>query len=283
MAVETSIGAFLRNRRGRLSPVEVGLPQGLTSRRVPGLRREEVAQLAGVSVDYYVRLEQGRSRHVSNEVLDAVAAALRLTDVEREHLVNLARPPAGTTAAADPPPVLLRLLDQMRDVPAVVLGRGLRLLAWNAAADAVFGLGQLAVHDYNSAKHVFLDAAARDLYLNWREVAADIVAQLRLESGRYPRDQALTSLVGELSVHSPEFRRMWADVEVRPKSSGQTVLLHPEVGRLDLHYQTLTVPVGSEMSLMAYAFDESSPTAERYEVLRSWLAGRPERTEAQSG
>jgi len=263
--VDTGIGEFLRSRRARISPTDVGLPAGAGHRRVPGLRREELAQLAGVSVDYYVRLEQGRDAHVSDAVLDAVARVLGLTAVEREHLGNLARPqpdrgrPRRQAVSAG----MRRLLDAMHNVPALVLGRRMDILAWNAAADAVFDLTALRPAARNSARLVFLGPDARARYLNWDVVAAEVVAHLRLEAGRYPDDPLLASLIGDLSINSDAFRRLWARNDVKRKTSGATRVAHPLVDELDFAYEMLTLSAQADQFLAAYTFVAGSPTEER--------------------
>lgn len=278
--MENAIGEFLRARRARISPEAAGIPGGAGLRRVPGLRREEVAQLAGVSVDYYVRLERGRSPHVSDSVLHAVAAVLALDDVEREHLANLARARARGASAAAPgrprparpprlPLHLRRLVDAMPGVPAVVLGRGMDVLGWNEVASAVFDLGRTAAVGGNAARYLFLVPESRALYRNWDAVADEVVAQLRLDVGRHPADPALASLVGELSAADSEFRRRWTSHDVRRKSRGVTVVAHPLVGELVLDYQALSPPTDPDLVLTAYTCVPGSPTDERLRLLTS--------------
>ncbi len=241
---------------------------------MPGLRREELAQLAGVSVDYYVRLEQGRGAHVSDAVLDAVARVLGLTEIEREHVGNLARPkldhprPRRQSVSAG----MRRLLDAMRGVPALVLGRRMDILAWNRTADAVFNLTAMRPAGRNGATLVFLGPDARALYLNWDVVAVEVVAHLRLEAGRYPDDPLLASLIGDLSINSDAFRRLWARNDVKQKTSGVTRVSHPLVGELDFAYEILRLSAQADQSLTAYTFVEGSPTDERMKRLLSWTA-----------
>jgi len=261
-----ALGDFLRSRRAVISPGEVGLPT-LGRRRVPGLRREEVAQLAGVSPDYYIRLEQGRSRNVSDAVLDAVARVLRLGTTEREHLFNLARP---ASKAAAPPRQRIRpgvrlLLDGMERIPAFVLGRRMDVLAWNALGDAVNGFSSWPVP--NAARHAFLTAAARDLYIEWDAVAAETVAHLHLDAGRYPGDPLLTAMVGELCAGSPAFARRWAAQQVKEKTHGRKLLRHPQAGELRLTYETLALPGDPDQMLVTYAAPVGSPTHERLLIL----------------
>ena len=278
--MEATIGEFLRTRRERIQPGEVGLPSGVTRRRVPGLRREEVALLAGVSPDYYVRLEQGRTAHVSDQILHAVAQALGLSDVETEHLRNLARPardaaPPRTATAPDEP--LVRLLHAITDVPALLMDDRLDILAANPAAEAVFDVSGMP-RPRNAARRLFLHPEARSLYANWDAVAAETVAQLRLATGRRPHDPRLAALIGELSIRSDPFRHLWATGDVREKRLGTAQLLHPVAGALEFDYQVLTVPARPDRSVITYLPRPATPTAEALAVLLSWVAeqaGRP--------
>ncbi|AJC55136.1 helix-turn-helix transcriptional regulator [Streptomyces sp. 769] len=279
-SIGRELGDFLRSRRARIRPEEVGLP-GHGRRRVPGLRREEVAQLAGVSVDYYIRLEQGRGPSVSDAVLDAVGRVLRLDDTEQEYLRTLARParrrPATARRAPRPAPQQVRpglrlLLDLVDRAPAFVLGRRMDVLAWNALADAVGGFSRLAPKDRNMPRQVFLDPRAREVYPDWPAVAAETVAHLRLGAGNHPHDEQLATLVGELSLGSEDFRRLWADHLVKEKSYGTKRMLHPVVGELFLPYETLTVPGEPDQMLVVYTPEPGSQTEERLRLLASWAA-----------
>ncbi|MEU6843750.1 helix-turn-helix transcriptional regulator [Streptomyces sp. NPDC046716] len=265
------IGDFLRSRRARIRPGEVGLPE-YGRRRVPGLRREEVAQLAGVSVDYYIRLEQGRGQSVSDAVLDAVARVLRLDGTERAYLRSVARPaPARPRETGQRVrPGLRLLLDTIDRAPAFVLGRRMDVLAWNALGDALLGFSAMAPEDRNMPRQVFLEPAARELYPQWAAVAAETVAHLRLDAGLHPGDPQLARLVGELSLASADFRRLWADHQVKRKTAGAKRMLHPVVGELDMPYETLTVAGEPDQSLVVYTPEPGSVTADR---LRT-LAGR---------
>ncbi|MEU6590576.1 helix-turn-helix transcriptional regulator [Streptomyces sp. NPDC046881] len=269
---EAEVGDFLRSRRARIRPEEVGLPAH-GRRRVPGLRREEVAQLAGVSVDYYIRLEQGRGASVSDAVLDSVARVLRLDETEQAYLRTVARPrrqrrqPAGTSRVR---PGVQLLLDAMEHSPAFVLGRRMDVLAWNALGDAVYGFSRLAPGERNVARQVFLDPAGRELYPEWSAVAAQTVAHLRVSAGRYAADPELCALVGELSVRSEDFRRLWADHEVRECAYGVKKVRHPVAGLLTLPYETMTTPTDPEQTIVAYTPEPGSETAERLALLGSW-------------
>ncbi|MFJ9840899.1 helix-turn-helix transcriptional regulator [Kitasatospora sp. NPDC101155] len=283
--MENTLGDFLRSRRARIQPEDVGLPSH-GRRRVQGLRREEVAQLAGVSVDYYVRLEQGRGGSASDAVLDAVARVLRLDGTEAAHLRSLTRPPKASAArvrgAQKVRPGTRLLLGLMAGVPAFVLGRRMDVLAWNALGDAVSGFSarpDVRPHSEanpnaapNQARHVFLDPAARDHYRQWDAVASETVAFLRRDAGLHPEDPALTALVGELSLRSEEFRRLWADHLVRDKSSGSKQLRHPLVGELDFGYETLDVNGSPDQVLVVYTAQPDSPTAQKLALLASWTA-----------
>ncbi|MEV6397577.1 helix-turn-helix transcriptional regulator [Streptomyces sp. NPDC051907] len=273
--MDGDLGDFLRSRRARIQPDDVGLPSH-GRRRVPGLRREEVAQLAGVSVDYYIRLEQGRGTSVSDSVLDAVARVLRLDETEREHLHDVARPKRRTPAPERQQvrPGLQLLLDTVENAPAYIFGRRLDVLAWNALGDALVGYTQMAPKERNVLRQVFLDPAAADLYPEWSAVAAETVAFLRLDAGRHPDDGRLASLVGELSMKSEHFRRLWADHQVRDKTYGVKRVAHPLVGELTLPYETLSPPGDPDQLLVVYTPQPGSETAERLSLLASWSAAR---------
>ena len=271
------LSEFLRTRRARLKPEDVGLPDFGRHRRVPGLRREELSQLAGVSVAYYTRLEQGNGRNVSAEVLDSIARALRLTDAEHAHLTHLAKPkqhkkkPVARTQQVRTS--LLQLLDTMDSVPAYIGGRYSDILAWNRMAAAVFGdWGELAPQERNWARLVFLNPAYRDLFVAWEEKASDMVALLRMQAGCYPDDPRLSALVGELSVKSEEFRRLWATHDVKEKSHGVKLLRHPLVGDLTLNYESFPLTDGTDQGMVVYHAEPGSPTAEALRLLASWGA-----------
>ncbi|MEV5957178.1 helix-turn-helix transcriptional regulator [Streptomyces sp. NPDC051987] len=271
------LSEFLRTRRARLKPEDVGLPDFGRHRRVPGLRREELAQLAGVSVAYYTRLEQGNGQNVSAEVLDAIARALRLTDAEHAHLTHLAKPkqhkkkPAARSQHVRGS--LRQLLDTMDSVPAYIGGRYSDILAWNRMAAAVFGdWGELVPQERNWARLVFLNPAYRELFVAWEEKASDVVALLRMQAGYYPDDPRLSALVGELSVKSAEFRRLWAMHDVKEKSHDVKHLHHPLVGDLLLNYESFPVTDGSHQCLSIYHAEPGSPTAEALRLLASWGA-----------
>lgn len=278
MEPSAELSEFLRSRRARLKPQDVGLPEYGRHRRVPGLRREELAQLAGVSVAYYTRLEQGHGRNVSMEVLDAIARALRLSDTERAHLTHLAKPTVKKrqrAAIARPQRVrasLTQLLDSMDGVPAFVLGRRLDILAWNRMARALLGTsppGNAA--ERNMPRMVFLDPNARDLYVDWEHKAVEVVSVLRLYAGCYPDDPQLLALVGELSVRSEEFRSLWAAHTVTDKGHGTKRLRHPLVGELTLSYESLKVAGDDpDLVLVTYHAEPGTASADALRLLAGW-------------
>jgi transcriptional regulator with XRE-family HTH domain len=274
----SELSEFLRTRRARLQPEDVGLPYFGARRRVPGLRREELAQLAGVSVAYYTRLEQGNAHNVSAAVLEAIADALRLNRAEREHLEHLAKPAPrrGRSAAVRPQrvrPQLQHLLDAMESVPAYVLGRRCDVLAWNRMACALLGdFAALPPEQRNMAWLVFMDPAAHEFYVDWEGKARDVVAGLRMDAGRSPDDPRLAALIGELSVKSPEFRRWWAAHDVRGSGPCAKELHHPVVGRLSLAFESLVLPADADQMLVTYAAEPGSPSAEALRLLASWSA-----------
>ncbi|MBB2936519.1 transcriptional regulator with XRE-family HTH domain [Amycolatopsis bartoniae] len=273
----SGLAEFLSTCRARVSPEQVGLGQESTRRRVPGLRREELARLAGVSVDYYTRLEQGRSRSASAEVLDALAVALRLDEAERQHLFDLARSePARRQRRARPQrvdPATLRLIETLEEVccPAFVLGRRLDVLAHNRLAGALITeFRALPASRRNQARFVFLDPHARELYADWAAVASDTVAMLRLDAGRYPHDPQLSALVGELSIHSEEFRRWWPDHKVHRRTTGTKAYRHPLVGELTVEYQALHPAGDRDQTLFVYTTEPGSASDTSLRLLAHW-------------
>ncbi|MFG2355910.1 helix-turn-helix domain-containing protein [Streptomyces sp. NPDC048521] len=271
------LSEFLRSRRARLKPEDVGLPDFGRHRRVPGLRREELAQLAGVSVAYYTRLEQGNGRNVSAEVLDSIARALRLTNAEHAHLIHLAKPKSHkkkpATRQQQVRSSLCRLLDTMDGVPAYIVGRRAEILAWNRMAAAVFGdWAELPAGERNWARLVFLRPEYRDLFVDWQQKAIDIVCSLRMDAGCYPDDPRLSALVGELSVKSEEFRRLWATHDVKEKNHGVKHLHHPLVGDLSLNFESFRLTDGTDQSLVTYHAEPGTPSAESLRLLASWGA-----------
>jgi transcriptional regulator with XRE-family HTH domain len=270
----TELSEFLRSRRARLSPDDVGLPRYGRTRRVPGLRREELAQLAGVSVAYYTRLEQGNGRNVSDEVLTSIANALQLNEAERTHLRNLTSCPHGgkkkRAARTQIRPALQHLLDGI-GVPAYIGGRRSDVHAWNPMAAALFGdWGELEPRERNWARFIFLRPSYQDLFVNWESKAADVVAFLRMDAGCYPNDPELAALVGELSVKSELFRQLWARHDVKEKAFGTKVLRHPLVGEMTLSYETLKMPSEPDLFLSTYHAEPGTASAEALQLLANW-------------
>ncbi|MFD5748030.1 helix-turn-helix domain-containing protein [Streptomyces sp. NPDC127033] len=281
---------FLQARRGLLHPEDVGLQNYGERRRVPGLRREELAMLAGISAPYYARLEQGQSRNASREVLDAIATALCLDESERAHLHELARAPKRGKAVPRPrpervPPATSALLSALEGTPAIVMGRRSDVLAWNTQGHALFA-GHVDRDSPaepgrrpNMAKLVFLDVHTRDLYTDWPAKARAVVGNLHLAAGRYPEDPLLAGLVGELSMRSPEFAAMWADHRILACDVADYEMHHPMVGILTVTQQTLQSPQGNGPAVVIATATPGSSSATALSLLAH--AGRPSAT-AQS-
>ncbi|MGW4476599.1 helix-turn-helix transcriptional regulator [Nonomuraea sp. NPDC004354] len=282
------LGEFLRSRRARLRPEELGLSSYGARRRVPGLRREELAQLAGVSVDHYIRLEQGRTLHFSVEVLDAVARALRLDPAERAHLHRLARPaPAAPPETADdrPPlrPSIRRLLASIDNAPAYLVDRNTNVLAWNRLAAALItDFGAIPAAERNMARLVFLDEGVRNLFADWRARARDVAGFLRMDAAHRPVPPSTQTLIDELSSVSAEFREIWAEHEVRDKRHGHYRYRHPLVGEIELTYETLRLPDDPGLALIVHTAEEGSPAQTALQLLAVW-AGQGEEEGHRSG
>ena len=276
MADRTALGEFLRSRRSRLAPDEAGLIADGRKRRVPGLHRDEVARLAGVSTEYYTRLEQDKSGNISAEVLRALARALRLDDTEFEHLTHLSeRPPSRSTSspAQRVRPGLYRLLDTLDHVPAFIFGRRTDVLASNRLARAVItDFDAMPASKRNFARFMLLDPAARELYLDWDTLAAETAAILRLEAGQRPNDRQLADLVGELTLRCPEFSGWWNDHQVLRRTHGTKRHNHPEFGELVFAYEVLQIPGDPDQSLCVYNIQPGSQTEEPVRLLGSWTA-----------
>ncbi|MFD9822181.1 helix-turn-helix domain-containing protein [Streptomyces violascens] len=254
----TTLGAFLAARRAAVAPHQVGLPAVGSPRRVPGLRREEVAMLAQVSVEYYTRLEQGRVTSASPSVLTALAGALRLDADQTAYVQELGRrrtgprPPQGATPARVHPQTRV-LLDSLTDAPAVLLGRGMDILGWNSLAAALFlDFGQLPAEQRNHLRLVFLEPRIRELYRDWEHTAGKCVARLRMDAARDPHAPQLTALVGELSARDSDFRRYWARHDVRTITYGRNRFEHPVAGPLTLDWQALQVAMAPDQTLVVY-------------------------------
>jgi transcriptional regulator with XRE-family HTH domain len=274
---ENLIGEYLRARRELVRPQDVGIPDLGGRRRVPGLRREEVALLAGVSSDYYVRLEQGRDQHPSRQVLDALARALRLDDDAAAHLHRLASPPARRRRKSPRPervPAgILQLIDSWSQTPAYVQGRYMDVLAVNPLATA---LAPYYVVGENIVRAAFLDPRVRDMYGDWERVTESTVAGLRALVGPDVDDPRLNELVGELSVRSERFRQLWARHDARPKRSGTTRIDHPLVGPLELSYEKLPIPDTDRQTLVVYHAQPGSPSAQALALVATSAAGERE-------
>ncbi|MEO3976098.1 helix-turn-helix transcriptional regulator [Streptomyces sp. CAU 1734] len=280
MDQRAELSEFLRSRRGRLRPADVGLPELGRRRRVPGLRREELAQLAGVSVAYYTRLEQGNSGNVSAEVLDSIARALRLSEAEHSHLSHLARPKpkkyGRTVRSQRLRPALQQLMDSMESVPSYVLGRRLDILGWNRMARVLLGdFAAMEPHERNMARMVFLDPRAAEIYVDRERKAVDVVSLLRMYAGYCPDDAKLSALVGELSVRSAEFRGLWAAHTVQEKGHGSKLIRHPLVGEMTLFYEALRPPEDPELTLVTYHAEPGSRSAESLRLLAGWGPAEP--------
>ncbi|MER6843620.1 helix-turn-helix transcriptional regulator [Streptomyces platensis] len=274
---EIEISSFLKARRAALDPADLGLPGGVNRRRVRGLRREEVAQLAGISVDYYTRIEQGRAPAISDSVLDAIARALRLSGGEVTYLRNIAvprRPGADCCAAGPAPgrtvrPEIQQVLDAMADtVPAMVVGRGLDILAWNTLGGRIaFDLEALAPDRRNTALLVFLDPAARALHPEWEDKAVEVVGNLRADSGRHPDDPRICDVVNELLARSPHFRRIWETQSVHECLRGTKRILHPQVGELVVTFDSFRLSSDPDQALVTYTAPRGSETERRIREL----------------
>jgi transcriptional regulator with XRE-family HTH domain len=274
----SDIREFLATRRAKITPEQVGLPAGGGRRRVPGLRREEVAVLAGVSPEWYGRLEKGHISGVSDAVLDAVAQALRLDEAERDHLYDLARAARPSTAMrrrASPAvrPSVLRILDAMTSAPAFVRNGRLDILAINPLGRALYAPAfEESTRPANLARFNFLDPRSRDFYPEWDEAANTSVALLRTEAGRDPYNRDLTDLVGELATRSEEFRSRWAAHNVRLHRTGVKHFRHPVVGLLDLSFDALELPGVPGLTLTAYTAESGSAAEDALALLASWAA-----------
>ena len=273
---------FLTTRRARLTPEQVGLPP-TRSRRVPGLRRSEVAAIAGLSVEYYARLERGQIAGASSSVLDALVRALQLDETERGHLFDLARAADGIPASGRPrrraatnaaSRLSLRwALEAITDAVAFVRDPHQNLLATNALGRAFYApvIGD-GGRQPNLARFQFLDPASRDFYPDWDRFAEMCVGIMRTEAGRDPHDRGLQDLVGELSTRSDVFRRLWADHNVRTHGTGTKRFHHPVVGDLTLAYEELAITAEPGLVLLMYTAEPGSPSAERLRLLASWAA-----------
>ena len=279
MDAGSEIREYLISRRAKITPEQAGLRTYGGTRRVPGLRREEVALLAGVSVDYYTRLERGSAAGVSESVLESLARALQLDDAERAHLFDLARAMHTTLGRRRRPspqrlrPSVQRILDAITAAPAFVRNGHMDILAANRLGHAFYAQHFDSPHGpTNSARFIFLDERAPDFYVDWEKVATDAVAVLRTEAGRDPYDRGLSDLVGELSTRSETFRTRWAAHNVRFHDTGSKRFHHPVVGELSLTYETMQLAADAGLMLFVYTAEPGSKSDEALNLLASWAA-----------
>ncbi|WP_062298698.1 helix-turn-helix transcriptional regulator [Demequina maris] len=289
MSTTNEVRDFLMTRRAKVTPAMVGLPD-VGSRRVPGLRRGEVAILAGVSVEYYTKLERGDLRGVSDEVLEAIASALRLDEAERAHLFDLARTANASTRARRKPggpagvrPSLLHLVESITTGAAVLGNLRGDIVATNELGRALYDpVYRSQPERPGYPRFIFLDPASRDFYPDWDTIADSSVASLRTVAGRNPFDKSITDLVGELSTRSEEFRTRWARHDVRLHIEGLKRMRHPVVGLVELEYNVLGLPADEGLGLTVYTATPGSESADKLALLASWWASeQPSRADAE--
>ncbi|HLM05786.1 MAG TPA: helix-turn-helix transcriptional regulator [Blastococcus sp.] len=293
MDTRKDLREFLATRRARITPQQAGLPTYGGHRRVKGLRREELALLAGVSVEYYTRLERGNAHGVSDSVLEALVRALQLDEAERAHLYDLARTANATARTRRRPPQqrvrpgVRRLLDAMNGVPAFVQNGRLDVLAANTLARALYanlfddaGPGRRAGRAPNHARYTFLDPRAADFYPDWNRAAADSVSLLRAQAGRSPDDRELTELIGELTTRSERFSALWATHNVRWHTTGTKHFHHPVAGDLSLAYEGLELTADPGQTLITFTAEPGSPSQQALTFLASWATPSPQQTTA---
>jgi transcriptional regulator with XRE-family HTH domain len=281
MDPRSDIREFLVSRRARITPEQVGLPAYGSNRRVKGLRREEVAMLAGISAEYYVRLERGNMRGVSEDVLDGIARALQLDEADRMHLFDLARAvnAAPNHRSSRRPtqervrPVVQRILDSLVGVPAFVQNERLDVLAANQLGEAFYAPQfDDPVRPVNAARFVFLSPRAKEFFVDWDTIANDCVGILRAEAGRDPYDKRLSDLIGELSTRSEEFRLRWATHHVKLHRTGVKRFHHPVVGELTLDFEMLDLPGDPGQKMLVYSAEPGSPSQQALQLLASWAS-----------
>lgn len=268
---ESPLGDFLKTRRVRLTPDQVGLTPGIGTRRTPGLRREELATLAGISNDYYIRLERGKERRPSPAVIESLARALLLDEAERAHLRDLARQADKVdtvdrvTTGAGVSVGIARMLEALRPYPALVTNRIGDFVGWNAAGLRLLpGLSDLPVSQRNAARYGFLHPAARELFVNWEEQVTGLVTGLRQLSATEPAATDVSDLVAELAEASTDFRRLWDRYDIDLYVTGSQELRHPLVGELTIDYQVLEIQGEGGLTLMAYHAEPGSPEYEAF-------------------
>ncbi|WP_189219004.1 MULTISPECIES: helix-turn-helix transcriptional regulator [Streptomyces] len=273
----SALGAFLRSRRDRLTPAQAGIRPWPGPRRVPGLRKEEVAGLAGISPDHYSRLEQGRQRTLSDDLCEALAGALNLTDAERKHLRSLADPGSRRGdwyRPQQPEPGLLRVMTALEDLPTLLLGHRLEVLATNALLEEVLGVRLDPGTSF--ARWLLLGEAARVRIVNWADYANAAVGSLRYEAGRHPNDRALAALIEDLRAKEPQVDRWWNDQGVTDRSSVTKHIAHPAGGPLEFGVEAVTLPQSSDQQLVIYTVEPDSPTAHVLPLLRSYALHHPQ-------
>jgi len=277
MDAAQDIRELLTSRRAKISPADAGLPVYGSNRRVKGLRREEVAMLAGISVEYYTRLERGNANGVSEDVLEGVVRALQLDEAERAHLFDLVR----TTSTSRPPrrrpsqervrATVQQILDSMSGTAAYVRNGRLDILAANGLGRALYAdVFDDPVQPPNTARFLFLNQRASDFFVDWDTIAHDAVAILRAEAGRDPHDRRLSDLIGELATRSDEFRVRWAAHNVKFHRTGVKRFHHPIVGDLTLGYEALDLPADSGQRMLVYTAEPGSPSHDAMQLLASW-------------
>lgn len=278
MSTNDEVREFLVTRRGNITPAQAGIPDFGGERRVPGLRREEVAMLAGVSLDYYTRLERGNIRGASESVLNAVARALQLNDAEREYLFDLARTAPVAATARRPRPVpqavrtsVQRVLDNLA-VPAIVHNTTQDLVAANLMGRALYAPMFDTDGTPNIARFIFLDPRAQDYYVDWTLARRTTAAIMRLEAGRDPLNTQLTALIGELSTRSPLFRQDWARQDVHQHRTGVKAFRHPEVGLVEVAFDVFEMPGEAGLQIVTYSVPPGTDSADKFALLASWAA-----------
>jgi transcriptional regulator with XRE-family HTH domain len=278
MDIAKDIREFLMSRRARITPEQVGFNPGMR-RRVPGLRREEAAQLAGVSTEYYTQIERGNVAGVSNEVLHAVSSALRLSDDETTHFLNLVRaaggsrtPPRSKRAAIQKvPDGVQALIDAMANAPAIVMAGNLDIVAANSLGRALYApVFDRAIGNPNFAKFIFFDSVATQVFPDWASSADEAVGLLQAEAARDPHSPAITQIVGELATQSAQFRTRWAAHNVAAHRHGTKRFCHPDFGDLTLTYNVFEVAAAPGLSLVGYTAEPNSPSAHAMSILASW-------------
>jgi transcriptional regulator with XRE-family HTH domain len=284
MQSQSELREFLTSRRARITPAQAGLPDYGGRRRVAGLRREEVAMLAGISVEYYTRLERGTAKGVSDGVLEGLGRALQLDDAEFAHLGDLVRSISATTPTRRRPsvervrPAVQRILDALT-APAYVRNGRLDILATNQLGAALFApILDAPAKPANTARFLFLDPQAAEFFVDWDQTASDAVAILRSEAGRDPYERRLTDLVGELSTRSEEFRVRWAAHNVKFHRTGAKRVHHPLVGEITLSYEALELAADEGQRLNIYTTEPASPSDDRLKLLASWVSTPTERS-----